>query len=101
MSAARPSYPGQRADGHGLTALGRVVLDAWVFGLLPEHEDCAGWDLGRMQSLMQQVEARWDAHGGLPSRLPPDLRERHARIYAEATARAAGRGWDPALDDEA
>jgi hypothetical protein len=32
----KPIYPGYHADTHGITQLGRVVLDAWVFGLLPE-----------------------------------------------------------------
>lgn len=94
-------YPGllNDADG-GLTAFGRVVMDAWVFGLLPETETAAGWRPGRLQALHEQVAARWDAVGGLPSRLPEDLRERHQRIYAEALARARAAGWRPPEDDE-
>ena len=34
-------------------------------------------------------------HSMLPSRLPPDLRERHRRIYAAAVESARDRGWDP------
>ncbi len=45
-------YPGFHQDGHGITVLGRIVLDAWVFGLLPRDEDCAGWDMARIQQLM-------------------------------------------------
>lgn len=94
------TYAGYHADAHGITQLGRVVLDAWVFGLLPESEDCAGWDLQRMQALMQRVEAEWDKHGNLPSRLPPELAERHRAIYDAARRRAVERGWNPELDDE-
>ena len=32
----------QDKDG-GLTNLGRIVRDAWVFGILPETETCSGW----------------------------------------------------------
>ena len=42
-----PKYVGFNQDKHGITQLGRVVLDAWVFGLIPWTEACAGWDGGR------------------------------------------------------
>jgi hypothetical protein len=89
------TYAGFHHDSHGLTQLGRVVLDAWVFGLLPREQDCQGWDLGRMQGLMQQVQQHWDLHGGLPSRLPPDLLARHTEYYEWALARARERDWNP------
>jgi hypothetical protein len=93
-------YPGLHQDTHGMTVLGRVVLDGWLFGLIPESEDCAGWDLQRMQKLMNEVQARWDEYGNLPSRLPSELRERHAQLYDKATERARQRGWDPELDED-
>jgi len=93
-------YPGLHADAHGLTTLGRIVLDAWVFDLIPRSEDCAGWDLQRMQQLMDQVNRRWDEYGNLPSRLPPELRARHAELYDWAMQRARAQGWNPELDDE-
>ncbi len=99
-TGAALTYCGLHQDGHGMTMLGRVVLDAWVFGLLPREADCAGWDLARMQVLMDQVQRRWDEFGGLPSRLPPELRQRHAELYAWATERARGRGWNPGLQDD-
>lgn len=95
-----PTYAGFNNDSHGITIFGRVVLDGWLFGFIPETEDCAGWDLTRMQALMSQVEAAWDQHGNLPSRLPPDLRERHTELYAKATERAHRRGWNPELGDD-
>jgi len=94
------TYPGFHEDTHGMTVLGRVVLDGWLFGLIPETEDCAGWDLQRMQNLMNQVEQVWDKYGNLPSRLPDEMRQRHAELYARATAQAREKGWDPELDDE-
>lgn len=99
MHPSKP-YAGFHADSHGITLLGRVVLDAWVFGLLPREQDCAGWDLPRMQLLMEQVQRRWDEAGGLPSRLPPEQAQRHAELYAWAMERARGMGWSAELDDE-
>ena len=94
------TYVGLHQDKHGITQLGRIVLDGWVFGLIPETEDCAGWELGRMQMLMDQIGAEWDKYANLPSRLPAELRERHTRIYAEAMAQARQKGWDPELGED-
>ena len=94
------TYAGLNSDSHGLTPTGRAVLDARVFGLIADAEDCAGWDVGRMQGLITRVEQEWDRHGGLPSALPPDLAARHRRIYDEAIIAAGHRGWNPELDDE-
>ncbi len=99
MKEKNITYCGLALDGHGITQLGRIVLDARLFGLIPETEDCAGWDLARIQTLMHQVEAHWDKHGNLPSRLPDDLRARHAAMYTQATERARQQGWNPELDD--
>lgn len=93
-------YAGFHADAHGMTMLGRIVLDAWLFDLIPRSEDCAGWDLQRMQQLMDQVNKRWDEYGNLPSRLPPELLARHTELYDWAMQRARERGWNPELDDE-
>lgn len=93
-------YPGFNQDSHGITQLGRIVIDARVFGFIPETEDCAGWDLGRMQALVERVDREWDKYGALPSNLPPELSERHTRFYAEAIARARQQGWDPELGDD-
>ena len=100
MKKQTMTYAGFYQDTHGLTALGRVVLDAWLFGLIPESEDCKGWDLARMQLLMNRVETAWDRYGNLPSRLPLELRERHTELYARATERALARGWNPELGDD-
>lgn len=100
MNEKSVTYCGFEQDAHGITQLGRVVLDARLFDLIPETEGCAGWDLQRMQALMGQVEARWDEYGNLPSRLPDALRTRHAALYAWAAERARSHGWNPELEDD-
>ena len=94
------TYVGFNNDKHGMTQLGRIVLDGWLFGFIPEAEDCAGWDLGRMQNLMEKIQEEWDKYGNLPSRLPDDLRQRHAELYAKAMALARSKGWDPELGED-
>lgn len=94
------SYAGFHHDKHGVTMMGRVVLNAWLFNFLPETEDCAGWDLGRMQVLMEKIETEWDKYNNLPSKLPTELRERHAALYKMAVERAREKGWDPELGDD-
>lgn len=93
-------YVGFHNDKHGMTQLGRIVIDGWLFGFIPETEDCAGWELARMQILMDRVQAEWDKYGNLPSRLPEELRQRHAAFYERAMTMARGKGWDPELGDE-
>lgn len=94
------TYAGFNNDKHGITQLGRIVLDSWLFGLIPETEDCAGWNLARMQGLMEKVQGEWDKVGGLPSRLPEDLRRRHAELYGRAVTAARAKGWDPELGED-
>jgi hypothetical protein len=94
------TYAGFHHDKHGITMMGRVVLDGWLFGFIPETEDCAGWELGRMQVLMEKIEAEWDKYKNLPSRLPPDLQERHQALYDMAVKHARDKGWDPELGDD-
>jgi hypothetical protein len=98
MSADK--YVGLNQDRHGITQLGRVVMDGWLFGFIPESEDCAGWSLGQMQVLMDKVDREWDKYGNLPSRLPDEMRARHAELYARATERAREKGWNPELGDD-
>ena len=95
------TYPGIDNDLYGgMTDLGRMIRDAWVFGLLPESETCAGWDRARFDALYAQVHAAWDPYGHMVSRLPDDLRARHERIYRAAIERARALGWSAELDDE-
>jgi hypothetical protein len=94
------TYIGFHQDHHGITQLGRIVLDGWVFGFIPETEDCTGWDLGRMQLLMDKISQEWDKYSNLPSRLPPELQQRHTEIYAKAMSTAREKGWNPELGDD-
>ena len=74
----RPTaYVGIHADVYGgMTDIGRMIRDAWVFGLLPEGEGFAGKSAGDLQNLFEAVHKAWEPHGQLPSRLPPELANR-------------------------
>lgn len=87
-------------ENNGLTHLGRMVRDAWVFGILPETETCTGWSGEQMQGLYEKVYVAWESYGHLPSRLPEDLRQRHTRIYEQAISTAKSEGWSAELKDD-
>jgi len=93
-------YVGIYNDNFGMSPTANIVRDAWVFGLLPDTETCAGWSYDRIEALYDQVTAAWEPYGHLASRLPPELRERHAHLYDEAIRHARQQGWDPGIDDE-
>jgi hypothetical protein len=94
-------YVGIDADAFGgMTAIGRVIRDAWIFSLIPETESCRGWDGAQIERLYASVSEAWERFGHLVSRLPPELRARHARVHDEAMARARTLGWAPDLSDE-
>ena len=98
---AKQVYAGIDKDSQGgLTHLGRVVRDAWVFGILPGTETCEGWDAAQMQTLYEKVYAAWAPYAHLPSQLPEEMREKHARLYAQAITTARKDGWDAELGDE-
>ncbi len=87
----------------GMTTIGKVVRDAWVFGLIPESETCQGWNLAGIDGLLQRVNAEWDKYGCLVSQLPDELFKRHGRIHGAAISRARAAGWSGELetDDDA
>ncbi len=84
----------------GMNPTGNIVLDARVFGLIPETETCAGWTVQRLNGLYDEVSREWDKYGHLVSNLPAELRERHKRIYDEAIANARAKGWNPELGED-
>ncbi|HZV97575.1 MAG TPA: hypothetical protein VFF74_01160 [Methylophilaceae bacterium] len=84
----------------GLTNLGRIVMDAWVFEIIPMSETCEGWDAVQMQNLYDKVFAAWEPYGGMPGNLPDDLRMRHAMIYESATKRGQATDWDSTIDGD-
>lgn len=92
-------YPGIDADAHGgMTDIGRIIRDAWLFNILDETETCAGWSYQQIDRLYDQVTQAWQPYGHLVSNLPDELRARHAEIHAHAVQLARERGWDPELD---
>jgi hypothetical protein len=94
-------YAGLNADPRGgMHATGNIIRDAWVFGIIPESEDCAGWTIQGIEALYDKVSAAWEPYGHLASQLPAELRERHGRIYATAVEQARSQGWNPELDVE-
>ncbi|WP_439115064.1 hypothetical protein [Hydrogenophaga sp.] len=95
------SYAGMdQEENHGMTMTGRIIRDAWVLGVLPEGDTFAGKSAGDMQNLFEQVHQAWEPYGQLPSRLPPELAQRHARIHHEAVQRAKAAGWSAELGDD-
>lgn len=95
------TYVGIHKDTYaGLTDTGRIVLDGWVFGLIPEEETCEGWGYDQMIRLYDRVTAAWEPYGHLVSNLPQELRQRHQRIYGKMMDQARKAGWDPSLELE-
>lgn len=92
---ARPErYVGidNEIDG-GMTAIGKIIRDAWVFELIPETETCEGWNYAGINALLDKVNTEWDKYGCLVVNLPPELAERHKRIHDAAIAKARDEGW--------
>ena len=98
---ARPDkYVGvQNEVNGGMTTIGKIIRDAWVFGLIEETETCEGWTGQGIDALYDKVTEAWEPYGHLVSRLPPEVAERHRRIYTEAVRHARDHGWDPELDE--
>ncbi len=94
------TYPGIHNEPRGgMTSTANIIRDAWVFGILSEEQTCEGWTVQGIESLYDKVTAAWEPYGHMPSRLPPELAERHTRIYDEAVRHARDAGWDPELGD--
>jgi len=101
---AKPStYIGIDKDVNGgMTTIGKLVRDAWVFGLIPETETCEGWNLAGIDALLDKVNAEWDKYGCLVSHLPEELKKRHEKFHAPAITNAKQAGWSGEVetDDE-
>ena len=87
-------------EAGGLTSHGRIVMDAWVFEIIPSTEPCEGWNSSRMEALSNKVAAAWAQYDNEPRNLPDDLRMRHAMIYEQARARGGRVEWDPNIDGD-
>jgi hypothetical protein len=101
---ARPDkYVGIDNDVHGgMTTIGKIIRDAWVFDLIKETETCKGWNFAGIDALLDKVNKEWDKYGCLVSNLPPDLFEKHQNIHGKAMEIAREAGWCGELetDDE-
>ena len=86
----------------GMTTIGKIIRDGWVFGLIEETETCEGWNFAGVDALLDKVNTEWDKYGCLVSNLPVELRERHQRIHDKAIADAKAAGWSGEVetDDE-
>lgn len=84
----------------GMTTIGKIIRDAWVFGIIEETETCEGWNFAGVDALLDKVNKEWDKYGCLVSHLPPELRERHQRIHDAAIARAKTSGWSGEVETE-
>lgn len=95
------TYPGIDQDPRGaMNPTGNIIRDAWVFGIIPETETCAGWTVQGVEALYDKVTAAWGPYGHLVSNLPKELQEKHQRIYDAAVIRARELGWDPELGED-
>ena len=55
------TYMGIDKDPKGaMNPTGNIIRDAWVFGLIPDTETCAGWTTGRIEALYDRVTAEID-----------------------------------------
>ena len=82
----------------GMTDTGKVIRDAWVFGLIPENETCEGWLVQGLEDLWFKVNKEWEKYGLLVSNLPDELQQKFLRIQDEAFTRARAAGWAPEQD---
>jgi hypothetical protein len=84
----------------GMTDTGRIIRDAWAFGIIDETETCEGWLPQGIEDLWRKVNEQWERYGFRVGGLPDDIRQRYLRIQDAAVRRARASGWDPELDDE-
>ncbi len=82
----------------GMTEMGKIIRDAWVFGLIPETETCEGWLGQGIEDLWRKTSDEWEKYGFLVSNLPPELLEKFMRIQDKAVEKARAAGWDPQKD---
>lgn len=99
---AKPTtYIGVNNDiNGGMTTIGKLIRDAWVFGLIPETETCEGWNLAGIDALLDKVNTEWDKYGCLVSHLPDELRARHQKFHDQAIERAREAGWSGEVETE-
>ena len=77
----------------GMTTIGKIIRDAWVFGIIEEAETCEGWTFAGIDALLDKVNIEWDKYGCLVSHLPKELFEKHQQIHGKAMKDAHAAGW--------
>jgi hypothetical protein len=99
---AKPdTYIGVDKDVNGgMTTIGKLIRDAWVFGILDESETCEGWNFAGIDALLDKVNVEWDKYGCLVSHLPEDLFKRHQEIHNKAIIKAKAAGWSGEQETE-
>ncbi len=99
-SMAKPErYVGVDNDFNGgMTPIGKIIRDAWVFGILEENETCENWNLSGIDALLQKVNAEWDKYGCMVSNLPEELAKRHYHIHNIAIEKAKQSGWSGEME---
>jgi hypothetical protein len=100
MRSSKTPYVGidKDTDG-GMTVAGRIIRDAWAFGIIPETETCAGWNTQALEALWTKTHEEWEKYGHQVNKLPDDIRDRYMRIQKDAFQQARAAGWDASLDD--
>lgn len=89
----------EASDPWVMSDSGKLMRDAWVFGLLPEGQGVAEQNAMLLQMLAHDVRASWQQHGNCVNCLPRELRNRYTGIHAEAIRRAKMNGWEPEAGD--
>lgn len=80
------TYPGIHKDrSGGMTTVGTIIRDAWVFDILPEDETCEGWTYDRIDAIYDKVTEAWKPYGHLASRLPADASKDMPTRYTRET----------------
>ena len=86
----------------GMTSIGKIIRDAYVFDIIEDTQTCEGWNLAGIDALLQKVNDKWDEYGCLASNLPKELSVKHFEIHDKAIKQAKKAGWsgETETDDE-
>jgi|TARA_R110000850_G_scaffold112821_5_gene227181 hypothetical protein len=82
----------------GMTDTGKIIRDAWVFGLIPETETCEGWVVQGLEDLWRKVNLEWEKYGFRVANLPPEMQQKFMCIHDAAINQAKQSGWDAERD---
>jgi len=64
MRVSKEPYAGIDKDIEGgMTAAGRIIRDASAFGIPPETETCAGWNMPAIEDLWNKTHAERKKYG--------------------------------------